>query len=487
MAKPSGFLDIDKQTPKKRLIDERIKDFKEVELDLSTDEVKKQATRCMDCGTPFCHDGCPLGNLIPDFNDAVQAGHWGQAYEILTSTNNFPEFTGRICPAPCESSCVLGINKPPVTIEHIEKSIIEYAFRNGLVKIHKPVKRNGKKVAVIGSGPAGLAAADQLNQVGHTVTVFEKSDQIGGLLRYGIPDFKLEKWVIDRRLRFMTEEGIIFKTHTEIGKHIKASDLLDEFDAVLLCIGAVVPKDMETPGRHLKGIHFAMDYLSQQNARVNHYTKDWESDILATSKNVVVIGGGDTGSDCVGTANRQGATSITQIQWKPAPPEKDNPATPWPMYPSILRTSTSHEEGCNRQWSWQTKAFIGDENNNLIALKVVELDWKLENNKMVYFEKPETEQDIPCELALIATGFMHPEQEGLLTDLGVELDARGNVKATDFQTSVEKVFAAGDARMGQSLVVWAISEGREAAREIDIFLTGETHLEAKAKSAFAIV
>jgi glutamate synthase (NADPH/NADH) small chain len=486
MSKPTGFLEFSQEKPKKRQIEERLKDFKEIEIDLATDEVKKQATRCMDCGTPFCHDGCPLGNLIPDFNDAVHSGHWGLAYEILSSTNNFPEFTGRICPAPCESSCVLGISKPAVTIEYIEKSIIEYAFRNGLVKTRIPQKRTGKKVAIVGSGPAGLAAADQLNQAGHAVTVFEKTDQIGGLLRYGIPDFKLEKWVIDRRVKLLEAEGIVFKTNTYVGKTIKSNELLEEFDAVLFCTGSVIPRDLNISGRSLNGVHFAMDYLTQQNSRVNNYGKWWSEDIIATDKNVIVIGGGDTGSDCVGTANRQGAKSILQIQWKPTPPSERDVNMPWPLYPNILRTSTSHEEGCERHWSWQTKAFIGDEAGNLKALRIVELDWKIENGKMVYQEKPETEREISCELALIATGFIHPEHEGLIADSGIELDARGNIKTHQYQTNNNKIFAAGDANRGQSLVVWAIMEGREAARAIDIFLMGETRLEAKANSFFAI-
>ena len=487
MPKPTGFLEFSQEKPKKRQVAERINDFREIEIDLSTDEVKKQATRCMDCGTPFCHDGCPLGNLIPDFNDAVHAGHWGQAYEILISTNNFPEFTGRICPAPCESACVLGINKPAVTIEYIEKSIIEYAFRNSLVKTRTSIKRTDKKVAIIGSGPAGLAAADQLNQAGHLVTVFEKADQVGGLLRYGIPDFKLEKWVIDRRLKLLEAEGIVFKTKTHVGKDLKTNTLLEEFDAVLFCTGSIVPKDLTIAGRSLKGVHFAMDYLSQQNARVNGYEQSWQEDILATGKNVVVIGGGDTGSDCVGTANRQGAVSLLQIQWKPTPPSERDENMPWPLYPNILRTSTSQEEGCERHWSWQTKAFVGDENGNLKALRIVELDWNVENGKMVYLEKPETEREIPCELALIAAGFLHPEHEGAIADSGVELDAKGNIKTHQYQTNHPRIFAAGDANRGQSLVVWAIMEGREAARAIDVSLMGETRLEAKAHSFFAIV
>jgi len=486
MGKPTGFLEIQRETPKKRAANERLLDYKEIDIDLSEDKVKKQAARCMDCGTPFCHSGCPLGNIIPEFNDAVYEENWAYAYEILSSTNNFPEFTGRICPAPCEASCVLGINRPPVTIEYIEKSIIEHAFSNGLVQPKIPAIRTGKRIAVVGSGPAGLAASAQLNQAGHWVTVFERADQIGGLLRYGIPDFKLEKKVIDRRLAVMEAEGIIFKTCINIGVDIKSQDLLEEFDLIMLCGGSTIPRDVSIPGRELNGVHFAMEFLPQQNARVNNRKQWWDKDILASGKNVVVIGGGDTGSDCVGTSNRQGAISITQIELMPLPPTERASSTPWPLWPMMLRSSTSHEEGCERHWAIQTKEFIGDENGNLKSLKIVELDWKHENGKMGMFEKHETVREIPCELALIAAGFLHPQKKGLIVDLELELDERGNIKANNYQTSISKVFAAGDVRRGQSLVVWAISEGREAARAADIYLMGDTKLEAKAISAFAI-
>ena len=486
MGKPTGFLEIQRETPKKRAANERLLDYKEIDIDLSEDKVKKQAARCMDCGTPFCHSGCPLGNIIPEFNDAVYEENWAYAYEILSSTNNFPEFTGRICPAPCEASCVLGINRPPVTIEYIEKSIIEHAFSNGLVQPKIPAIRTGKRIAVVGSGPAGLAASAQLNQAGHWVTVFERADQIGGLLRYGIPDFKLEKKVIDRRLAVMEAEGIIFKTCINIGVDIKSQDLLEEFDLIMLCGGSTIPRDVSIPGRELNGVHFAMEFLPQQNARVNNRKQWWDKDILASGKNVVVIGGGDTGSDCVGTSNRQGAISITQIELMPLPPSERASSTPWPLWPMMLRSSTSHEEGCERHWAIQTKEFIGDENGNLKSLKIVELDWKHENGKMGMFEKHETVREIPCELALIAAGFLHPQKKGLIVDLELELDERGNIKANNYQTSISKVFAAGDVRRGQSLVVWAISEGREAARAADIYLMGDTKLEAKAISAFAI-
>ncbi len=495
MGKPTGFLEFTRELPAKRPAQERIHDYKEIDTPFSEQTTQKQAARCMDCGTPFCHSGCPLGNIIPEFNDAVYEQNWEYAYEILSSTNNFPEFTGRICPAPCESSCVLGINKPPVAIEFIEKSIVEVAFAKGYVKPNPPRKRTGKQVAVVGSGPAGLAAAAQLNKAGHTVTLFERADQIGGLLRYGIPDFKLEKAVIDRRLAVMEAEGITFKTGVNVGVDIKANDLLDSFDLVLLAGGSTVPRDLPIPGRELKGIYPAMEFLSQQNKRiadlpvqVDHRGSPYANgEILATGKHVVVIGGGDTGSDCVGTSNRHGAASVTQIELLPMPPKERAEDTPWPNWPMMLRTSTSHEEGCEREWSINTKAFIGDENGNLKALQIVNLEWKHEGGRMQMVEVSGSEREIPCELALLAAGFLHPQREGLVADLGVELDERGNVKATNYQTSIPNVFAAGDLRRGQSLVVWAISEGREAARAADCYLMGESMLEAKAESMLATV
>lgn len=494
MGKPTGFLEFARELPKKRDVQERIHDYKEIDMPFSENDSQRQAARCMDCGTPFCHNGCPLGNIIPEFNDAVYEQNWEYAYEILSSTNNFPEFTGRICPAPCEASCVLGINKPPVAIEFIEKSIAEVAFAKGLVQPKKPTKRTGKKVAVIGSGPAGMAAAAQLNKAGHTVTVFERADQIGGLLRYGIPDFKLEKTVIDRRLAVMEAEGIVFKTGVNVGVDIKAKDLLADFDLVMLTGGSTVPRDLPIKGRDLKGVHFAMEFLSQQNKRVaerpvevdHQGAKYANGELLATGKHVVVIGGGDTGSDCVGTSNRHGAASVTQIELLPMPPKERAENTPWPNWPMMLRTSTSHEEGCERQWSINTKEFIGDENGNLKALKIVNLDWANVDGRMKMVEVEGSEREIPCELALLAAGFLHPQKEGLLADLDIELDERGNVKATNYQTSIPKVFAAGDMRRGQSLVVWAISEGREAARAADTYLMGESMLEAKSVSMLAV-
>ena len=487
MGKPTGFLEFNRELPKKREPHERIQDYKEIEKPGSEELTKKQAARCMDCGVPFCHNGCPLGNIIPEFNDAVYQGNWKQAYEILVSTNNFPEFTGRICPAPCESSCVLGINKPPVAIEFIEKSIIEKAFEDGYVKPNIPKNRTGKKVAVIGSGPAGLAAAAQLNAAGHLVTVFERADEIGGLLRYGIPDFKLEKNIIERRIRLMEVEGIEFKTNANVGVNIPVQQLQDDFDAILLCGGSTVPRDLPIPGRELKGIHYAMDFLTQQNKRVSG-KKVEADDILATNKHVVVIGGGDTGSDCVGTSNRHGAASVAQLEIMSKPPKDRSAATPWPNWPMVLRTSTSHEEGCDRNWSVLTKKFIGNENGEVTGLVLVDIEWKQEPGKPAgFFEIPGTERTIPCSLALLAMGFLHPQHQGLLDQLGVEYDERGNVKCSRYQTSVSNIFSAGDMRRGQSLVVWAISEGREAARALDTFLTGKSLLESKDESKHQVV
>ena len=470
MGKPTGFLEFERATPAKQPTSERVLHYKEFVAPLSNQELNQQSARCMNCGVPFCHNGCPLGNIIPEFNDAVYKQNWAEAYEILSATNNFPEFTGRICPAPCESACVLGINQPPVAIEEIEKHIIEIAFEKGLVKPFKPITRTGKTVAVIGSGPAGLAAAAQLNYSGHLVTVFERDDAPGGLLRYGIPDFKLEKWVIDRRIQLMEAEGIVFKCNVNVGVSISINDLLREYSAIVLAGGATIPRDLTIEGRHLNGVHFAMDYLKQQNKRVAEIDID-SNPIIATNKNVVVIGGGDTGSDCIGTANRQKATSITQFVFMPILSASRSEQMPWPQYPFILKTTSSHEEGANREWAIATKKFIGDENGNLKALVTVQLEWKLtESGKTAGFvEIAGTEKEIPCELALLAMGFANPQKEGLLEKLEIELDERGNVKASDkqYQTNIQKVFAAGDMRRGQSLVVWAISEGRACARKVD--------------------
>ena len=482
MGKPTGFLEFGRELPKKRDPKVRINDYNELYEDFGEEKIQTQAARCMDCGVPFCHSGCPLGNIIPEFNDAVYEKDWEEAARILFSTNNFPEFTGRICPAPCEAACVLGINKPPVAIEEIEKSIAEAAFEKGYVRAKAPVIRTGKKVAVVGSGPAGLAAAAQLNSAGHSVTVFERADKFGGLLRYGIPDFKLEKWVVDRRLKVMEEEGVVFMTNANVGENIKVDDLMRSFDAIVLTGGSTVARDLPIPGRELKGVHFAMDFLTQQNGRVSGKTFAPEEELWATGKNVIVIGGGDTGSDCVGTSNRHRAASVTQIEVMAKPPEARDASTPWPNWPMQLRTSTSHEEGCDRNWAILTKEFIGDEAGELKALRIANMDYisAKPGEAPKFQEVPGTERELPCELALLAIGFVHPQHQGMIAELGVDLDERGNVKAGgDYQTSVPKVFAAGDMRRGQSLVVWAISEGREAARHVDIFLMGETKLEAR--------
>jgi glutamate synthase (NADPH) small chain len=488
MGDPKGFLKATRELPQSRPPQERINDYQEIYLPFPLKKTVEQASRCMDCGIPFCHNGCPLGNIIPEFNDAVYREDWLQAYEILTSTNNFPEFTGRICPAPCETACVLGINQPAVAIEHIEKTIIEQAFERGLIKPNPPSLRTGKKVAVIGSGPAGLAAAAQLNKAGHMVTVFERKDRIGGLLRYGIPDFKLEKHVIDRRLTVMEAEGIRFKTNANVGENVPVDALKSEFDAICLCGGSTIPRDLNIPGRELKGIYFAMEFLEQSNKRVAGDAIDPAVELMATDKHVIVIGGGDTGSDCVGTSNRHRAKSITQIELLTKPPEQRSEETPWPLWPMMLRTSSSHEEGADRFWAVLTKSFHGDEQGNVKSLRVVDIEWTTnpETGKSGFSEVEGTERDLPCDLALLAIGYLHPQHQGMLDQLGIVYDERGNVKTNNYQTSVENIFSAGDMRRGQSLVVWAISEGREAARAIDTYLMGESSLEGKAVSQLEI-
>ncbi len=479
MGRPTGFLEFDRELPGKRDPKTRIDDYKELYLDFDDKKTNEQAARCMDCGVPFCHTGCPLGNIIPDFNDAVYNEDWELAIEILQSTNNFPEFTGRICPAPCESSCVLGINKPPVAIEHIEKMIIEKAFSLGLVKPNIPTYRTGKKIAVVGSGPAGLAAAAQLNKAGHSVIVFEKSDRIGGLLRYGIPDFKLEKRFIDRRLKIMEAEGIAFKTNVDIGVDHSFETLINEVDAVVLCGGSTKPRDLKIKGRNFHGVHFAMDFLTQQNKRVAGDTIPEDISITARDKHVIVIGGGDTGSDCVGTSNRNKAKSVTQIELLAKPPLERSENDPWPMYPMVLRTSSSHEEGVDREWAILTKKFISDENGNVKALRIADIKWDIGySGKPEFKEIVGSERDLPCDLALLAIGFVHGETEKIRKKVELELDVRGNINTNNYQTNIENVFAAGDMRRGQSLVVWAIAEGREAAREVDKFLMKESTLES---------
>lgn len=478
MGKITGFIEYKRELPVSRDSKIRLADYKEIYQEYPAEKTKVQAARCMDCGIPFCHHGCPLGNIIPEFNDAVYKEDWKEAYDILSSTNNFPEFTGRICPAPCEASCVLGLIQPPVAIEHIEKSIIEMAFEKGYVKAQPPALRTGKKVAIVGSGPAGLAAAAQLNKAGHLVTVYERADKPGGLLRYGIPDFKLEKEVIDRRLSVMEAEGITFINNAYVGKNISAKELIADFDAVVLTGGATIPRDLPIPGREFKGIHFAIEFLEQNNRRVRG-DAGFEHEIMATAKNVVVIGGGDTGSDCVGTSNRHNALTVTQIELLLKPPVNRDGKNPWPLWPMILRTSSSHEEGCDRNWAILTKEFTADEKGHVNGLRVVDITWKNEEAKPSFNEIEGTERVLPCDLALLAIGFMHPLHTAELAELEIALDERGNVKTNGYQTSITKVFSAGDMRRGQSLVVWAISEGREAAREVDIFLMGESNLETK--------
>ncbi len=474
MAKPTGFLEYKRELPTEREPKERINDYKEIFIEDNPKLVHEQAARCMDCGVPFCQKGCPLGNNIPEFNDAVYQKDWALAYELLSGTNNFPEFTGRICPAPCESACVLGINKPAITIEYIEKQVAEEAFNQNFVKPNQPKTKTGKKVAVVGSGPAGLAASDQLHKAGHTVTVFERNDRIGGLLRYGIPDFKLEKNVIDRRLDVMLQSGITFKTSVNVGVDISADDLLKDFDAVVLCGGSTIPRDIPVKGRELQGIHFAMDFLEQQNRRVAGDTVPEQEAIIATGKKVVVLGGGDTGSDCIGTSNRQMAESILQIELLNQPPKKRASNNPWPEYAFTLKTTSSHEEGCDRVWNVLTKEFIGKD-GKLTGLKVVDVEWK--KGKLV--EDPKSERVITADLVLLAVGYLHPQHEGLLKQLNVALTERGNIADENYKTNVAKVFTAGDTRRGQSLVVWAISEGREAARQVDLYLQGNSQLPAK--------
>jgi len=488
MADPKGFLKYTRELPATRDAKERVEDYKELYQDFSTEKTVAQASRCMDCGIPFCHNGCPLGNIIPEFNEAVYQKDWASAFDILSSTNNFPEFTGRICPAPCEAACVLGINQPAVAIEHIEKSIAEMAFAKGYIRPQPPQVRTGKKIAVIGSGPAGLATAAQLNKAGHYVTVYERNTRPGGLLRYGIPDFKLDKAVVERRIALMEAEGVKFKVNAEVGKNVNAKKLLEESDAMVLCGGSTIPRDLKLPGREFKGIHFAMDFLDQNNKRVAGDDIPTKSSIMATGKSVVVIGGGDTGADCVGTSNRHKAKSVTQLEIMPMPPQERDMVT-WPNWPMVLRTSTSHEEGCERQWAINTKAFIGDKKGNLKAIQVVKVEWAKddETGRYSFQEVKGSEQEIACDLLLIAAGFLHPQHEGLLKKLGVELTERGNVMDTEYKTSVDKVFTAGDMRRGQSLVVWAIAEGREAARKVDEYLTGASALEIRDDSPLHMV
>ncbi len=484
MGKPTGFLEFGRELPKKVDPSVRIQDNKEFVLDNEFgDKINQQASRCMDCGVPFCHNACPIGNIIPEFNDAVYRDSWEEAWHILSSTNNFPEFTGRVCPAPCESGCVLGINQDPITICNIEKNIVERAYKEGYAKPKTPRARTGKTVAIIGSGPAGLAAAEQLNSAGHTVTVFERDEKVGGLLRFGIPDFKLGMNIIDRKIDLMAKAGIEFVVNTHVGVDINALQLRQDFDVVLLTGGSTVPRNLPIPGRELTGVHFAMEFLAQNNRRANNMDLK-TTEIHAKDKHVVVIGGGDTGSDCVGTSNRHGASSITQLEILPVPPETRPSNQPWPSYPMIMKTSTSHEEGCDRFWNILTKAFIGDDNGNVKALRIADITWDeaKEGQRPSFTEVPGSERIIPCDLAFLAMGFLHPEPTGVLAQLDIALDDRGNVATTNFATNQAGIFAAGDMRTGQSLVVRCINEGRECARAIDNYLMGNSQLEAKADS-----
>lgn len=464
MGKITGFKEYARETPARRPVDQRVKDYFEVYQPFGEDRVRTQAARCMDCGIPFCHTGCPVNNIIPDWNDLTYRDEWKEAIRVLHSTNNFPEFTGRICPAPCEAACVLGINEPPVAIKLIEKSIVEHAWKEGWIKPEPPKTRSGKRVAVVGSGPAGLAAAQQLNRVGHLVTVFEKADRIGGLLRYGIPDFKMEKQVLDRRLDQMTAEGVVFQANAHVGQNVPVEDLRKNFDAILLAGGAESPRDLKVPGRELKGIHFAMDYLPQQNKKIAG--DEVAHQILATGKRVVIIGGGDTGADCLGTCHRQGATSVLQFEIMPMPPQERHPSTPWPLWPLQLRTESAHEEGGTRDWAAATTKFTGDENGNVKELHGVRV------GPPPKFEAVSgTEFAIEVDLVLLAMGFTGPVKYGMIEHLGLELDARGNIATKgNYASSVPGIFSAGDMRRGQSLVVWAIAEGRGAAKAIDEYL-----------------
>ena len=477
MGNPKGFLEIARVTPERRPVQERVHDWKEVYKDFPEEQLTAQASRCMDCGIPFCNQGCPLGNIIPDWNDLVYRGNWNEAIKRLHATNNFPEFTGRVCPAPCEGSCVLGINADPVTIKQVEVSIIERAFQEGWVEAAPPKVRTGKKVAVVGSGPAGLAAAAQLNQAGHLVTVFERADRVGGLLRYGIPEFKMEKNVLDRRLKLMTAEGVTFRTNANVGINVSVDELKKDFDSVLLSGGSTAPRDLPIEGRDLKGVYFAMEYLPLQNKRCEGDTIPDKQFISAKDKHVVIIGGGDTGADCLGTAHRQGALSVTQFELLPKPPSSRMIDNPWPNWPNIFRTSSAHEEGGEREYSVLTKKFIGSRGRvkQLQAVNVEFVDDGTGRKKMQ--EIAGSEVTMKADLVLLAMGFLGPERKGMLDQLGVAINERGNV-ATDGEkmTSVPGIFAAGDMARGQSLVVWAIREGRQAAKFIDKYLMGYTDL-----------
>ncbi len=472
MGKPTGFMEFKREVPSRRMVEERVNDYNDVYAPFELEKVQTQGARCMDCGIPFCQTGCPVNNIIPHWNDLVYKNRWEEAVRILHSTNNFPEFTGNVCPAPCEASCVLGINEPPVTIKVIERTIIETAFHNGWIKPEPPKKRTGKTVAVIGSGPSGLAAAQQLNRAGHRVTVYEKNDRIGGLLRYGIPDFKFEKHLLDRRIELMQAEGIVFTTKTNVGVNISADEIKRSYDAIVLCGGSESPRNLNVPGREFKGIRFAMEFLPQQNKRNAGDKLDPSKEILATGKRVVIIGGGDTGADCLGTSLRQKAKSVHQFEIMPKPPLERAASTPWPAWPLQLRTESSHEEGGIRDWAIATTKFEGDEFGNVKKLHAVRV-----GPPPSFTPIAGSEFTLDVDLVLIAMGFTGPTKNGLLDELGMAIDSRGNVSTdANYMSSVDGIFSAGDMRRGQSLVVWAISEGRKAAKAVDKFLMGATVL-----------
>ena len=477
MGKPTGFMEISRQDRRYTLVADRVQNYKEFVIPLSEDELGRQGARCMDCGIPYCHNGCPVNNISPDWNDLVYQGQWQEAIEVLHSTNNFPEFTGRICPAPCEAACTLNLTDEPVTIKSIECSIVDKAWQMGWIQPQIAKHKTGKRIAVVGSGPAGMATAQQLARAGHDVVVFEKNDRIGGLLRYGIPDFKMEKHLIDRRIAQMQAEGVVFRPNSHIGKDIPAQQLLTDFDAVILAGGSEHPRDLAVPGRELDGVHFAMEFLPQQNKRVAGDQLPKNLGLLATGMNVIVIGGGDTGSDCIGTSKRHGADSITQLEIMPKPPEKENKPLTWPNWPNKLRTSSSHEEGCERMWSVDTVSLEG-KNSKVTQINCIKVEWKQEGGRWNMSRIPGSEFSLKADLVLLAMGFVHPVREGLLEDLGVDMDERRNVKANtvDYRTTVDKVFTAGDMRRGQSLVVWAIREGRQCARAVDEYLMGFSEL-----------
>ncbi len=479
MGKATGFLEFKRAKQPYRPVAERVRDWRQVMAPMPEDELKTQGARCMDCGIPFCHQGCPLGNLIPDWNDLVYRGHWDEAIERLHATNNFPEFTGTLCPAPCEGACVLGINSDPVMIKAVELGIIDHAFAQGWVKPLPPSVETGKGVAIVGSGPAGLAAAQQLRRVGHAVTVFERDDRIGGLLRYGIPEFKMEKHVLDRRLAQMAAEGVVFRTGVHVGVNYAPADLRREFDAVLLTGGACEPRNLTVPGRELRGVHFAMEYLTQANRRCQGDAIPPEQEISAKGRHVIIIGGGDTGADCLGTAHRQGAASVHQLEIMPRPPLTRAPNNPWPQYPFIYRVASAHEEGGERLYAVSTKRFLGDADGRVKTIELVKVEPVQEGGRTVFRELPGSEFRLPCDLALLAMGFVGPQKAGLLEALGVKLTERGNVwRDENWMTSVPGVFTAGDMQRGQSLIVWAIAEGRSCARAVDRYLMGDSQLPA---------